>query len=635
MTDIWQWAKTAASNTASSPDGFPEGMRPGDFNNAAREVMAAFARYVRRDGGPGWIKFYDYTSTDTITITLSGTNVFEFGGGNATDIYALGQRVRVSQSRTGTASQVLYGTIYSTTYSSSVNSIYINWDHGLTGQSLTTGQVIDLTIPIVAGRDSGAKALPVKWGQIPIVTMSSGAVPSSIGLSNTANYRVPNALAAGGFNPHIFGLKTNSITNTGTVYFNYRSALHRVYLPNGENIAAGTWPVNRIVLLSGVSSSYVLLSPPVPVYTSTKFPETETRRPYGNVTQIVPHDSYANVIVGGDADSNPRYRLGSATATYHITHPDYSTRIVRDTHLDNVKLTGIWDGIIKTTADQDTGQLVTDEGILLRKCLRIESQTVGFSANSNAHIGLLFPIEGSAGGYNLVNSIYGHTIRFFMRSSTPGRFYLWISPNTATTSSQFTRRGVHFDISNTGTWTKVSQAFSPTHSSSALFAVSNTIGCVIWVNWHCGSSGSNDLTNTYSYIPNWYGDTATAAKMSVGDYVDIAKVEAYKGTAYHPWSMRTPAQEDWLMSRYIRRLYGRVTFYNSLYKTTRQLMPSMRTPISVSSCLSTTLSITLAVTERTDANRGVYALDFEFQHGYTNTWAFAAYNTVIDGEMDP
>ena len=41
MSQVPSWSTTAASNNSTPPDGFPEGMAAADFNNAAREVMAA------------------------------------------------------------------------------------------------------------------------------------------------------------------------------------------------------------------------------------------------------------------------------------------------------------------------------------------------------------------------------------------------------------------------------------------------------------------------------------------------------------------------------------------------------------------------------------------------------------------
>lgn len=41
MSIVSSWSTTAASNNSAAPDGFPEGMAAADYNNSAREVMAA------------------------------------------------------------------------------------------------------------------------------------------------------------------------------------------------------------------------------------------------------------------------------------------------------------------------------------------------------------------------------------------------------------------------------------------------------------------------------------------------------------------------------------------------------------------------------------------------------------------
>ena len=51
MSTIDNWSTTAASNNASSPNGFPEGMAPSGVNDSAREVMAAVAKWYQDQQG--------------------------------------------------------------------------------------------------------------------------------------------------------------------------------------------------------------------------------------------------------------------------------------------------------------------------------------------------------------------------------------------------------------------------------------------------------------------------------------------------------------------------------------------------------------------------------------------------------
>ena len=52
MSELSTWSTAASSNSVAPPDGFPEGMLPGQLNDSSREVMAALARYyVSISGG--------------------------------------------------------------------------------------------------------------------------------------------------------------------------------------------------------------------------------------------------------------------------------------------------------------------------------------------------------------------------------------------------------------------------------------------------------------------------------------------------------------------------------------------------------------------------------------------------------
>ena len=68
MSDVQTWSTTAASNNSAAPNGFPEGMPPSGVNDAAREVMAAIARYREDTDGVN-----TSSGTDTITLASSRT----------------------------------------------------------------------------------------------------------------------------------------------------------------------------------------------------------------------------------------------------------------------------------------------------------------------------------------------------------------------------------------------------------------------------------------------------------------------------------------------------------------------------------------------------------------------------------
>ena len=69
MSDVSQWATSAASNNSSPPDGWPEAQAPSTVNDCGREMMAAIARLygdidgTLETGGSG--NSYTITSTQT------------------------------------------------------------------------------------------------------------------------------------------------------------------------------------------------------------------------------------------------------------------------------------------------------------------------------------------------------------------------------------------------------------------------------------------------------------------------------------------------------------------------------------------------------------------------------------------
>ena len=69
MSDVSEWATSAASNNDAPPDGFPEGMAPSAVNDAAREVMASIARWYQDTNGTltsgGSSNAYTITSNTT------------------------------------------------------------------------------------------------------------------------------------------------------------------------------------------------------------------------------------------------------------------------------------------------------------------------------------------------------------------------------------------------------------------------------------------------------------------------------------------------------------------------------------------------------------------------------------------
>jgi len=92
MSELNTWSTTAASNNATPPNGFPEGMAPSTVNDAAREVMAAVARY-RSD-------------TDGVN-TSSGTNTIALAASRTMTAYAQGDLYTFKAGGTNTGATTL------------------------------------------------------------------------------------------------------------------------------------------------------------------------------------------------------------------------------------------------------------------------------------------------------------------------------------------------------------------------------------------------------------------------------------------------------------------------------------------------------------------------------------------------
>lgn len=114
-TGIKSYSSTPASNNASVPNGFPEGMAPSGVNDAARQVMAEIRRWYE---DMLWLDFgYTYTYVSTTSFKVSGIDV--------TAQYPVNRRIRAIGSSTGT----IYGVIATSVFSSDT-TITITWDSG-------------------------------------------------------------------------------------------------------------------------------------------------------------------------------------------------------------------------------------------------------------------------------------------------------------------------------------------------------------------------------------------------------------------------------------------------------------------------------------------------------------------------
>lgn len=129
MSDIEtsNWSETAASNNATPPNGFPEGMAASDVNNAAREMMAALKREWNRSHptltSGGSSNAYTLTPTTAIASYVAG-QTFSFyanhtnTGAATLNVSALGTKdiVYSDGSTALAAGDVASGSLYQVSY---------------------------------------------------------------------------------------------------------------------------------------------------------------------------------------------------------------------------------------------------------------------------------------------------------------------------------------------------------------------------------------------------------------------------------------------------------------------------------------------------------------------------------------
>lgn len=103
MSKLGSWSVSADTNTAASPDGFPEGMAPSGVNDAAREMMARIKEYANT------AEWFDHAFTPTYV----SANAFTVAG-NQTGILQVGRALKLNDA-SGTA-QPIYRYINSVSF---------------------------------------------------------------------------------------------------------------------------------------------------------------------------------------------------------------------------------------------------------------------------------------------------------------------------------------------------------------------------------------------------------------------------------------------------------------------------------------------------------------------------------------
>ncbi len=157
---IDSYSTTAATNSASPPNGWPEGMAPSAVNDTGRQMMADIRAWYET---AEWINFGNVHA-------YAGGSSFTIGGGvDRTATYHVGRRVKAAGNLTGT----IQGTISAASYSAPTNTVTVNWDSGtLQNETLTVYLHILMAssgIPAVVARSGvkllfpGIAAAPIGW----------------------------------------------------------------------------------------------------------------------------------------------------------------------------------------------------------------------------------------------------------------------------------------------------------------------------------------------------------------------------------------------------------------------------------------------------------------------------------------
>ena len=114
MSELFNWSVVAANNNFAVPDGFPEGMTPAQINNAARELMAAWARFYADT------EFLNLSAA--FTVTRPSASVIRIAGVDQTSLFVAGVRIR---SAGGASPQ--FGFVVSSVFSAGNTNVTVDY----------------------------------------------------------------------------------------------------------------------------------------------------------------------------------------------------------------------------------------------------------------------------------------------------------------------------------------------------------------------------------------------------------------------------------------------------------------------------------------------------------------------------
>lgn len=214
MSDIQTWSNTAASNNATPPNGFPEGMAPSTVNDAAREVMAAVARYRSDTDGVN-------TSSGTNTITLAASRTmtayaqgdmytFKAGGTNTgattLNVDSLGAKDVQFNGVACVGGEIVSGLMYTVVYDGTQFQL-------MNASSYPAIDITTLEVTNIKAKDGTASM---------VIANSTGQITASAQFNattiDTTNIEVTNIKAKDGTASLVISDSTGNVSASGSFY---------------------------------------------------------------------------------------------------------------------------------------------------------------------------------------------------------------------------------------------------------------------------------------------------------------------------------------------------------------------------------------------------------------------------------
>lgn len=252
MSDIQTWSTTAASNNATPPNGFPEGMAPSTVNDAAREVMAAVARYrsdtdgVNTSSGTNTITLAasrtmtDYNQGDMYTFKAGGTNT----GATTLNVDSLGAKDVQFNGAACTGGEIVSGLMYTVVYDGTQFQL-------MNAASYPAIDITTLEVTNIKAKDGTASmTIANSTGQI---TASAQFNATTI---DTTNIEVTNIKAKDGAASLVISDSTGNVSASGSFYAAGALSTSSTVTASGEISSADGFLITGTIPATGSSDAF-------------------------------------------------------------------------------------------------------------------------------------------------------------------------------------------------------------------------------------------------------------------------------------------------------------------------------------------------------------------------------------------